>query len=164
MIRPNPMKDLKKLKTIKRIWSVPLNSPTWPTPLKTQISFQLRHPFPVLDVRPTSGRLDGDFALRLRGNGPDLQGLVEALRFRMEAPVKPSLTTRPLNQPPGQQRVELGLFWPWGNWDWEKIELTWVNYGITMHNHGKMGSYIYNYNYDYFGWGWFRIFTMALFV
>jgi len=48
--------------------------------------------------------LDGDFALRLRGNGPDLQGLVEALRFRMEAPVKPSLTTRPLNQPPGQQR------------------------------------------------------------
>jgi len=61
-------------------------------------------------VRPTSGRLDGDFALRLRGNGPDLQGLVEALRFRMEAPVKPSLTTRPLNQPPGQQRVELGLF------------------------------------------------------
>eukprot|EP00435_Cladocopium_sp_Y103_P023595 s669_g5.t1 len=53
---------------------------------------------PLGTLEPIQGRLDGDFALRLRGSGPDLQGFVEALRFRVEAPVKPSLTTRPLNQ------------------------------------------------------------------
>lgn len=45
-----------------------------------------------------SGRLDGDFALRVRGSGADLQAFVDALRFAVSAPVKPSLTTRNLNQ------------------------------------------------------------------
>lgn len=42
--------------------------------------------------------MDGDFALRVRGSGADLQAFVDALRFAVSAPVKPSLTTRPLNQ------------------------------------------------------------------
>lgn len=53
---------------------------------------------PMGTLEPIQGRLDGDFALRVRGSGPDLQAFVDALRFSIDAPVKPSLTTRPLNQ------------------------------------------------------------------
>ena len=97
-----------------------------------------RRPVVPSSRRRFVGRLDGDFALRLRGNGPDLQGLVDALRFRVEAPVKPSLTTRPLNQPPGQQRnwtVFVGFF---GHVTMGKFG---VDYGRTM------GKWRVNCNY-----------------
>ena len=35
---------------------------------------------PTGTVEPLSGRLDGDFSLRVQGSGPDLQAFVEKLR------------------------------------------------------------------------------------
>ncbi|CAK9082966.1 unnamed protein product [Durusdinium trenchii] len=52
---------------------------------------------PLGTLEPLQGRLDGDFALRVRGSGHDLQAFVDNLRFASEAPAKPSLATRPLN-------------------------------------------------------------------
>ncbi|CAJ1362729.1 unnamed protein product [Effrenium voratum] len=54
---------------------------------------------PTGTVEPLSGRLDGDFSLRVQGSGPDLQAFVEKLRFSMSAPPKPYLAPRPLDQP-----------------------------------------------------------------
>jgi len=50
-------------------------------------------------LEPLKGRLDGDFALRVQGSGPDLQAFVDALRFGTEAPAKPYLEPLPLDQP-----------------------------------------------------------------
>ena len=91
-----------RLKTIQ----IQLNSHLNPPILNKEIS--PRPPSLAPPRRPVVGFRP--FGRRLRGNGPDLQGLVDALRFRVEAPVKPSLTTRPLNQPPGQQRNWTGFF------------------------------------------------------
>lgn len=40
---------------------------------------------PLGTLEPLQGRLDGDFALRVRGSGHDLQAFVDNLRFASEA-------------------------------------------------------------------------------